>query len=632
MNLRLWAILLLAATVVPAAPAAAGGASGAKTLYARALERERVLREAAERPTLQKLRGLVNTYDAIARRFPASGYSDNALWQGGNVALLAFERFGEPADRRNAERMLNLLKRGYPSSSLARRVDEALGRAPDAPRTAVAIRAQKPLPRVEARPSWPVALTPSIGSHAAEPDAAAAVPVQTAGLTELPTDPGAAAPAGTSPGLVMIRDIKRTSIDGGTRITIEMDGESSYHAELLERPRRVFFDLKDTRPIVSLLDATLKFNDEVVREVRLGRHPRNTTRIVFDMQGVDSYSVFTLYNPFRMVIDFKAGAATGGSSPTRSAAVVQKPAPAVTDLPPVPLVASLPAPALSTPVAAKLEREPVAPAPRPLTSRGVTSPTAIPPALPSANADGKFSLSRQLGLGVSRIVLDAGHGGHDPGAQSTGINESELTLDVALRLSRLLEKQPGVEVVMTRDTDVFVPLEERTALANREGADLFLSIHANASRSATARGVETYFLNFASNPEAEAVAARENSASARAMHSLPDIVRAIALNNKIDESRDFAEMVQRSMVRRLATRNKLVRDLGVKQAPFVVLIGASMPSVLAEISFVTNKQEGQLLKTGPYRQQIAEALFDAVVRYQQSLKKWRTGVVGVGTR
>ena len=128
------------------------------------------------------------------------------------------------------------------------------------------------------------------------------------------------------------------------------------------------------------------------------------------------------------------------------------------------------------------------------------------------------------------------------------------------------------------------------------------------------------------------MAARENSASARAMHSLPEIVRAIALNDKIDESRDFADMVQRSMVRRLATRNKQVRDLGVKQAPFVVLIGAAMPSVLAEISFVTNKQEGQLLKTGPYRQQIAEALFDAVVRYQQSLKKWKTGAVGVGSR
>jgi N-acetylmuramoyl-L-alanine amidase len=366
-----------------------------------------------------------------------------------------------------------------------------------------------------------------------------------------------------------------------------------------------------------------------VREVRLGRHPRNTTRIVFDMQGVDTYSVFTLYNPFRMVIDFKAG------SPGNTVLAARSNEPKVPEavaLSPVPLAPALPAPTLAAPGVVKPQREPADTTSKPLPSRAISSPTPIPPSVPSANSDGKFSLSRQLGLSVSRVVIDAGHGGHDPGAQSTGITESELTLDVALRLSRLLEKQPGMEVVMTRDTDVFIPLEERTAIANREGADLFLSIHANASRSSTARGVETYFLNFASNPEASAVAARENSASARAMHSLPEIVRAIALNNKIDESRDFADMVQRSMVRKLAARNKQVRDLGVKQAPFVVLIGAAMPSVLAEISFVTNKQEGQLLKTGVYRQQIAEALFDAVVRYQQSLKKWKTGAVGVELR
>ena len=629
MNLRLGAILLLAVIVVPAAPAAARARGSAKTLYARAVERERVVREADERATLQQLRGLVATYEAIARRFPASGYSDNALWQGGNVALLAFERFGHTADRRTAERLLNQLKRGYPASSLVSRVDDALESGADAPQTVAPVRVQKPLARLPVRASFPVALTPSVGSRPADGDGVLNIPVPTAGATEsgLAGDPPAAV---QGQGPVAIRGIKRTSIDGGMRVTIEMDGEASYRAEQLERPRRVFFDLKDTRPVSLLQDATLKFTDEIVREVRLGRHPRNTTRIVFDMEGVDSYSVFTLYNPFRMVIDFKAGVAGNRTGPTRSAEATQKP-PAAT-LPRLPVVSSLPAPTLSAPVATKAPRELPDLVTKPLASRPVASTTPIPPGVPSANADGRFSLSRQLGLGVSRIVIDAGHGGHDPGAQSTGITESELTLDVALRLSRLLEKQPGVDVVMTRDTDVFIPLEERTAIANREGADLFLSIHANASRSSAARGVETYFLNFASNAEASAVAARENSASARAMHSLPEIVRAIALNNKIDESRDFAEMVQRSMVRKLGTRNKQLRDLGVKQAPFVVLIGAAMPSVLAEISFVTNKQEGQLLKTGAYRQQIAEALFDAVVRYQQSLKKWKTGTLGIGSR
>jgi N-acetylmuramoyl-L-alanine amidase len=192
-------------------------------------------------------------------------------------------------------------------------------------------------------------------------------------------------------------------------------------------------------------------------------------------------------------------------------------------------------------------------------------------------------------------------------------------LDVATRLEKLLTAQ-GVEVILTRRTDEFIALPERTAIANREGADLFLSIHANASENAQARGVETYFLNFANNLTAAAVAARENAASGQVMGALPDFVKSIALNNKLDESRDFATYVQHAMVARLRTANKNVRDLGVKQAPFVVLIGAAMPSVLAEISFVTNAQEAKLLKGNVYRQRIAESLFNAIRKYQGSLK------------
>jgi N-acetylmuramoyl-L-alanine amidase len=245
-------------------------------------------------------------------------------------------------------------------------------------------------------------------------------------------------------------------------------------------------------------------------------------------------------------------------------------------------------------------------------------PARPPP--PSTNRRGGFSFSRQLGLGIARIVIDPGHGGHDPGAQTKGLDEAALVLDVALRLEKLLLKQPGVEVVMTRRTNEYVSLEERTAIANREEADLFLSIHANASDDVRARGVETYFLNFAPNPQAEAIAARENAAAARTMRNLPDIVKAIALNNKIDESRDLASLVQASMTERLAKTNKTIRSLGVRQAPFMVLVGATMPSILAEISFITNHQEAALLRTPTYRQQIAEALLGGVMRYQKSLK------------
>jgi N-acetylmuramoyl-L-alanine amidase len=178
--------------------------------------------------------------------------------------------------------------------------------------------------------------------------------------------------------------------------------------------------------------------------------------------------------------------------------------------------------------------------------------------------------------------------------------------------------------VLTRRTDTFVPLEERTAIANREGADLFLSIHANASKRAAARGIETFILNFATNPDAEATAARENASSAQAMGTLPSIVKAIALNNKLAESRELADAVQTSLSHRLHANSKGLRDLGVKQAPFVVLIGAQMPSVLAEVSFLTNKSDAALLKKSAYRQQVAQALCDAVLKYQASLKKVTT--------
>ena len=595
---------VMLAVVVLGIPARAG-AQPARDLYTRALARERALRSAERPPTLKQIRQTIAAYERLVHRYPSSGYSDNALWQAGNLALMAFQRSGESADRQVGTRLLKQLRAGYPASSLLPRVDEILA-AFEAPRHA----APTPARAIAPPPVEPAATT---GRAASAPEAPAAAEA------------------------VTIRGITRTALPDGVRVSIEMDGESLYRQERLDNPRRVFFDLKSAKPNASLQDATLKFGDDVVREIRLGRHPQNTTRVVMDMEGVESYSVFALYNPYRLVIDFRRA----GTPPPAPMPLVPIPAvlPALESRSIVAGPALAPVPALNRrsatlrssaddekPAAAKTASsntkasEKVKTEVTPLPARDAAPPALSAPSVPAANSNGQFSLARQLGLGISRIVLDPGHGGHDPGAHGNGVNEAELVLDVSLRLRKLLEKQPGVEVVMTRDTDVFIPLEERTARANREGADLFLSIHANASRNTKARGIETYFLNFASNPEAEAVAARENSASGKTMHSLPDIVRAIALNNKIDESRDFADMIQKSMVRRLAQRNDQLRDLGVKQAPFVVLIGAAMPSVLAEISFVTNRQEGQLLKTPTYRQQIAEALFDAVVRYQKALK------------
>ena len=235
-------------------------------------------------------------------------------------------------------------------------------------------------------------------------------------------------------------------------------------------------------------------------------------------------------------------------------------------------------------------------------------------------AAGDRSLTRALGLKIGKIVIDAGHGGHDTGTIGpNGLLEKDLVLDVAKRLGRLLQARLGAEVIYTRRDDTFIPLETRTAIANREQADLFISVHANSSRDSDARGVETYYLNFTSSPEALEVAARENAVSEKSVHELQDLVKKIALKEKIDESREFAGDVQESLYGGLALRNAGIRNRGVKKAPFIVLIGANMPSILAEISFVSNPTDERKLETSAQRQRIADALYRGVARYASGL-------------
>jgi N-acetylmuramoyl-L-alanine amidase len=235
-------------------------------------------------------------------------------------------------------------------------------------------------------------------------------------------------------------------------------------------------------------------------------------------------------------------------------------------------------------------------------------------------AAGDRSLTRALGLKIGKIVIDPGHGGHDTGTIGpNGLLEKDVVLDVAKRLGRLLESRLGAEVIYTRRDDTFIPLETRTAIANRERADLFISIHANSSRDSDARGVETYYLNFTSSPEALEVAARENAVSEKSIYELQDLVKKIALKEKIEESREFAGDVQESLYGGLALNNAHLRNRGVKKAPFIVLIGANMPSILAEISFVSNPTDERKLETSEHRERIAESLYRGVAKYASGL-------------
>jgi N-acetylmuramoyl-L-alanine amidase len=606
-------------------PPTAGGPtvkSPAAARYEELLAQEQSVSQSTA-ATVEDLRVVINRYWSFVQRYPASGFADNAVWQAAALSAQAFERFGQERDKYRAVQLFQWLRDQYPHSSLQAKAG----------------------PQIEKLESI----------------AAAAAPTTTPAVT------------GTT-----IRGVYRTVLAEVVRVTLELDREVPFYQERLEGPARVFFDLKGTKTVPSLVDATFRYDSDVVRHIRIGRHPNNTTRVVLDLENVSRFSVFTLYNPYRIVIDAERSAGIVPKPPGPTLLVARMFAPrAITPFPglaPVPRIeppatvalasrsfparAALPVaviaraaivlpasppPSTAAKPAAKrvvptVPTPPIAPpapvaaanAPPPAPSAPVTTTGGVivgKPIPPSANSSGKFSVARQLGLGVSRIVIDAGHGGHDPGASAFGISEAELVLDVTLRLEALLLQQPGTEVVLTRRTNDFLPLEERTEIANREAADLFLSVHANASANAAASGVETYFLNFALNRQAEAVAARENAASGKTMSSLPSIIKAITLNSKLNESRDFAASVQRSMVRGMRPANKTLRDLGVKQAPFMVLIGASMPSVLAEISFVTNQLEARLLKDPAYRQRIAESLLAGILRYQQSLKKVQTATV-----
>jgi N-acetylmuramoyl-L-alanine amidase len=582
---------VLAVTAVSLAVSVAVSAQTAKDRYTTAMEREQELRTsidaaAADAPAaedlLTQINRVVTAYEILVRRFPTSGYADNALWQAASLADTVYQRFSKDNDRTRALRFYNWLVTEYPTSPLIARANRQIA----------ALNQPRPTNTATTAPPAPLA-----APAAASPPA-------------LPRQPSKNAPTTRA----TLTSIDRAILADSVRITLELDREVSYHEERLDAPARLFFDLRSVQAAPPLVDKVLSFSDDVVQQIRVGRHPDSTVRVVLDLERVQRYSVFTLYSPFRLVIDCERQKPTmTAAAPPPVTTTMDRPPAVLAAVPEPPKLTAPPAPASTTPAASPTPT----PAPSPVTS-------------PAANAAGGFSMARQLGLGVSRVVIDPGHGGHDPGALGKGLTEAELVLDVALRLEKLLANAPGLEVTLTRRSNVYIPLEERTAIANRLNADLFISIHANASRNTAATGVETYFLSFASSPEAEAVAARENSASEREMHHLPDIIRAIALNNKLDESRDLAGMVQESMATRLRRTNKNLRNLGVKKAPFVVLIGAAMPSVLAEISFVTNPQELQLLKTAAYKDRIAESLEAAVLRYRKSLKGSNT-VATVGT-
>jgi N-acetylmuramoyl-L-alanine amidase len=443
--------------------------------------------------------------------------------------------------------------------------------------------------------------------------------------------------------LAHVNGVQASQGVGHTRIVLSLDHSVKFESGRAHNPERIFFDIAGARAAHSLLEAPIAVNDGRVKAMRLGQHGPDVVRLVLDVEGGGDFSSMLLHDPERLVIDIQGGGTAA------------KHLPSVTE--PAELDAAAMPP--NTPVTKNTRNK----MPSRVASDSVAADdTATPPSTPllktsrnkvsaraSANPDedepsistpsggwtsfsradtvaqpmrnGQRSLTRELGLKINRIVIDAGHGGHDTGTIGpNGLMEKEVCLDVALRLGKLIQRRmPGAEVIYTRKDDTFIPLEERTAIANREKADLFISIHANSSPNSSARGVETYYLNFATSPDAMQVATRENATSQSSVHELQSLIQKIARNEKVDESREFAVDMQESLSKRLETTNPAIADRGVKRAPFVVLIGANMPSILAEISFLSNPTDEHLLRGTAERQRVAEGLLKGVENYLTSL-------------
>src|SRR6202521_1519006 len=539
----------------------------------------------------------VDSYQFLVHEYPKSRYcQDSAL----RLAHLQKEELGDTA---LATKSYEDFLKKYPRSQHRREVAEAL--------------ADLALLR---------------NSDAAAPAAESAPPRER--VEELPKTPEYT-PQGNIP---RVRRITTIATADSTRITIDLEDRVQYTSARISNPDRIFFDLHAARLTPEIARGNIRVEGDLLSDVRVAQNQAGVVRIVFNVSGVKDYTASLSNTPPRLIIDLYGSTAAlraarakqakeksdpddeDGNAvvPAGNKSAVQRGAAKSSDADTK--VSTVQTAGKSTGImdnapAAKNSRSQLLNA-----SKGKPDLPQPAPA-PQPTREGQATLTRALGLKIGRLVIDPGHGGHDTGTIGpTGLMEKDLCLDVALRLGKIIaQRLPGADVVYTRSDDTFIPLEERTNLANQSKADLFISIHANSSRNLDARGIETYYLNLKGSPEAMEVAARENASSQEGVHDLEDLVKKIARSEKIDESREFAADIQDSLAKRIQKSARTVRNRGVRKAPFVVLIGADMPSILTEISFLSNPSDEQLLKKPEYRQRVAEGLYQGIASYLQSL-------------
>lgn len=379
---------------------------------------------------------------------------------------------------------------------------------------------------------------------------------------------GPAAPA-------LVTEMRHWSNPDYTRIAVTCDREVKFEYHHLPEdrekglPPRLYIDINQVKIAPGVKD--LHIGDGLLKTARIGQYRSDTARVVLDLGSIREYKVFTFADPFRIIIDVKGERKTEISRPKEES------------------IAALAAPPAMSPAIASEEKPEV----------------RLRPAI------GK----------IRRIVVDAGHGGHDPGASGAGgAREKDVVLQIALKLARILRQEMGLDVVLTRSTDVFVELQERTAIANKVGADLFVSIHANASLNRNSSGIETYYLNLAKTQKVAQLAAKENGTTLEKVSLLQAVLFDLMANYKLNDSAHLADDVQKAVCRKVGASYSGVRNLGVKQGPFYVLVGATMPSILVETAFISNEREEVRLKDADYQERTAEGIADGIRAYIASLK------------
>jgi N-acetylmuramoyl-L-alanine amidase len=387
-------------------------------------------------------------------------------------------------------------------------------------------------------------------------DVVAAV-IETVGETEQTSQ--AAVDGITSQQPAVMEGLRYWSNPRYTRVVIDANQDTgfTYH-ELREdptlgKPQRIYIDVLNSR-LSNNLQKVVSINDNLLTDARAGQYTPDTVRVVVDIKSFETFKIFSLKNPFRIVLDVWG---------------VEKDA--------------------GAPVTAD------------------ESKSKLPPS----------AIVKQLALGVRRIVVDPGHGGKDYGAPGyyKGVHEKDIVLQIGKRLAKKIKKQLKCDVAMTRNGDTYLSLEERTAIANTQNADLFISIHTNASPNKRAYGIETYMLNLATDDEAIRVAARENATSTKNISDLDSILQDLMKNTKVSESTRLASYVQQDVIRNLKLKFQSIHSKGVKQAPFYVLLGAQMPSILIETSFISHPRECKRLQSSHYQDLLCDGIIEGIKRY-----------------